>query len=101
VRLRGKKEEICVISVRSISRWSVHASEGWDWKADKKGVKTMEVEVGRITHYYNHLHVAVVKLTEPLQVGDFIHVLGHSTDFMQKATSLQIEYHNVAEAHPG
>jgi putative protease len=61
----------------------------------------MEVEIGRVTHYYNHLHVAVLKLAEPLEVGDLIHVLGHSTDFMQKVTSLQIDYHNVVGVHPG
>jgi hypothetical protein len=61
----------------------------------------MEAEIGRVTHYYNHLRVAVLKLTEPLQVGDLIHVLGHSTDFMQKVTSLQIDYHNVVGVNPG
>lgn len=61
----------------------------------------MEVEIGRVTHYYNHLHVAVLKLAEPLKVGDLIHVLGHSTDFMQQVTSLQIDYHNVVGVHPG
>lgn len=61
----------------------------------------MEKEIGRITHYYNHLHVAVLNLREPLLVGDLIHILGHSTDFMQKVTSLQIEYHNVAGVNPG
>ena len=60
----------------------------------------MEAEVGRITHYYAHLHVAVVKLTEPLQVGDLIHILGHSTDFMQTVTSLQVDFHNVAGVNP-
>ncbi len=61
----------------------------------------MEDEVGRVTHYYSHLHVAVLKLTETLLVGDFIHVLGHSTDFMQMVTSLQIDYHNVSGVNPG
>ncbi len=61
----------------------------------------MEIEMGRVTHYYNHLHVAVLRLNEPLLVGDLIHVLGHSTDFMQKVTSLQIDYHNVMGVNPG
>jgi hypothetical protein len=61
----------------------------------------MEVEIGTITHYYNHLHVAVLSLNETLLVGDLIHVLGHSTDFMQKVTSLQIDFHNVTGVNPG
>lgn len=61
----------------------------------------MEVEIGKVTHYYNHLHVAVLKLNQDLKVGDLIHILGHSTDFMQKVTSLQINYHNVVGVNPG
>ena len=61
----------------------------------------MEVEIGRVTHYYSHLHVAVLQLAEPLKIGDLIHILGHSTDFMQKVTSLQIDYHNVVGVDPG
>jgi hypothetical protein len=61
----------------------------------------MEVEIGRVTHYYSHLHVAAMNLTGDLKEGDFIHILGHSTDFMQKVTSLEVEHHHVAGVHPG
>jgi Na+-transporting NADH:ubiquinone oxidoreductase subunit NqrA len=61
----------------------------------------MEVEVGRVTHYYSHLHVAAVKLTADLKEGDFIHILGHTTDFMQRVTSLEVEHHRMAGVHPG
>ena len=45
--------------------------------------------------------LAAIALTEPLRVGDTIHVLGHSTDFRQEVTSLQIEHEAVTEAKPG
>lgn len=61
----------------------------------------MEMEIGRVLHYYNHLHVAVLKLTEPLEVGDLIHIWGYTTDFMQKVTSLQIDHHTVTGVPPG
>jgi len=61
----------------------------------------MEVEIGRVTHYYNHLHVAVLKLSADLKEGDLIHILGHSTDFMQKVTSLEINHHHVPGVKPG
>lgn len=61
----------------------------------------MEVKIGRVTHYYNHLNVAVLKLTEGVKVGDLVHILGHSTDFMQKVTSLQVDHHNVVGVDPG
>ena len=58
-------------------------------------------QIGQITHYFDHLSVAALELTEPLRVGDMIHILGHSTDFQQKVTSLQIEHQSVDEAKPG
>ena len=61
----------------------------------------MEVEIGRVTHYFSHLQVATLRLNADLQEGDFIHILGHTTDFMQKVTSLEINHHHVAGVHPG
>lgn len=59
------------------------------------------VQVGQVTHYFDHISVAVLALTEPLRVGDTVHILGHSTDFKQEVTSLQIEHQPVEEAKPG
>ena len=58
-------------------------------------------QIGEITHYFDHINVAALTLTEPLRVGDTIHILGHATDFQQKVTSLQIEHQSVEEAKPG
>lgn len=58
-------------------------------------------QIGQITHYFDPINVAALILTEPLCVGDTIHILGHSTDFKQKVTSLQIEHQDVDEAKPG
>jgi putative protease len=57
-------------------------------------------QIGQITHYFDHLNVAALTLTEPLRVGDTVHILGHSTDFQQKSL-LQIEHRSVNEAKPG
>jgi len=58
-------------------------------------------QIGQITHYFDHISVAAFTLTEPLRVGDTVHILGHSTDFKQEVTSLQIEHQPVNEAKPG
>lgn len=55
----------------------------------------MEVEVGKVTHYYNHLGVASLTLREGLKLGDKIHILGHTTDFVQRVTSLEVDHHTV------
>lgn len=61
----------------------------------------MELEIGRVTHYYNHINVAVLKLDENLKLGDLIHILGHSTDFIQRVTSMEVEHHTTLWVKPG
>ena len=60
-----------------------------------------EIEVGKITHYYGHLNVAVIELSDTLKIGDSIHIKGHSEDFKQAIDSMQIEHAQVTEARPG
>lgn len=61
----------------------------------------MEVEIGRVTHYYNHLNVAVLKLADSLKLGDKIHILGHVTDLEERVTSMQVNHHTVLWVRPG
>ena len=61
----------------------------------------MEVQVGKITHFYNHINVAVLDLTGELKVGDIIHILGHITDFEQRVASLEIEHKKVQSVSAG
>ena len=57
-----------------------------------------EDPVGIVTHYFNHISVAVVRLdTGTLKVGDTIRIIGHTSDFRQKVESLQIEHERVEE----
>jgi hypothetical protein len=61
-----------------------------------------ERPIGIVTHYYSHLSVAVVKLDQgPIQVGDMIHFKGHTTDFQQRAESMQIEHESIQRADIG
>ncbi len=61
----------------------------------------MEIEIGKITHYYTNLGVGVIELADTLTVGDTIHVQGATTDFTQKVESIQIDSDSVAEARTG
>jgi translation elongation factor EF-1alpha len=61
----------------------------------------MEVEIGRVTHFYSHICVAVLRLNENLKLGDKIHILGHTTDFTQRVNSIEIEHHPVVWVKPG
>lgn len=57
--------------------------------------------VGTVTHYFDHLKVAVLALTEAIHNGESLHFLGHSTDFRQEVSSLQIEHKPVETAKAG
>lgn len=57
-----------------------------------------EKEIGKITHYYSHLSVAIIELSDALKVGESIHIKGHSADFTQSVDSMQIEHAVVSEA---
>jgi len=59
------------------------------------------VEIGKITHFFSKICVAVIELKKPLTVGDTIVVKGPTTDFEQKVDSMQIEHKNVQGAEAG
>jgi hypothetical protein len=60
-----------------------------------------EQMIGRVNHWFGKLGVAGIELTDGLAVGDRIHVLGHTTDFEQEVTSIQIMHQDVPQAGPG
>lgn len=61
-----------------------------------------EQEIGRVTHYFGHIHVAAIEVTqETLAVGDTIHIKGHTSDFVQRVDSMQLDGKNVERATVG
>jgi translation elongation factor EF-1alpha len=60
-----------------------------------------EKPIGKVTHYFGHLGVMALDLTDALSVGDKLHVKGHTTDLVLTVASMQIEHQNVAHAKAG
>ena len=58
-------------------------------------------KVGKITHYFSKIGVAVVELTDTLKEGDKIRIKGSTTDFEQTVESMQIEHEQITEATAG
>lgn len=54
--------------------------------------------IGKITHYYGKIGVAIVELAGVLKKGDKIHIKGGTTDFEQEVTSMQIDHADVSQA---
>jgi putative protease len=62
----------------------------------------MEEEIGKITHYFSKINVGILELSKgTLQVGDTIHIKGHTSDFYQKIESMQLEHNPVDKVKKG
>ena len=62
----------------------------------------MEKLIGKITHYFNKISVGIIEITDgELKIGDTIHIKGHTSDFTQQVTSMQIEHAPIEKAKKG
>ena len=57
--------------------------------------------IGKVTHYFGKIGVAVIQLEDTLKVGDTIRIVGGQTDFNQTVESMEIEHKKVKEARAG
>ena len=67
-------------------------------KVVKKG---KEKEIGKVTHFFDQIGVAVIELKIGLKIGDKIKIVGATSNFEQKVDSMQIEHKSVAKAGKG
>ena len=71
-------------------------------KTQKIKIKEPKEElIGRITHFYPKVSAGVIKLKKTLIMHDTIHVRGHTSDFIQKVSSLQIDNKPIKRASGG
>ena len=58
--------------------------------------------VGTVSHYFKGPSVAIVRLTAgSLAVGDRIRFHGHTTDFTEQITSMEVNHQKVERASVG
>ncbi len=57
--------------------------------------------IGKVTHYYGKLGVAIIELSDSLKVGETIHFKGAHDDFTQEVTDLQFEHQAIPEGKTG
>ncbi len=58
--------------------------------------------IGTVTHYFKGPSVAVVKMTDGnVDLGEEIHFLGHTTDFTERVSSMEVDHHKVEHAGVG
>jgi putative protease len=57
--------------------------------------------IGKISHYFSNIGVAVIELTGKLKAGDNIRIVGGETDFTQAVESMEVEHEKVKNAKKG
>jgi putative protease len=61
-----------------------------------------EKPIGKVTHYFSNIEVAVIELSAPLKFKDKIRISGgQSTDFEQEVKSMQVDHKEVKLAKKG
>jgi len=60
-----------------------------------------KAQVGKITHFFDKISVAVIELTAELKKGDMISIEGPQTNIAQPVASMQIEKKEILVAKKG
>lgn len=60
-----------------------------------------EKAIGKVTHYYTNIGVAIIELSNNINKGDTVRFKGHSSDFTQTVESIQVEHEQVETAGKG
>ena len=61
----------------------------------------MEKEIGKITHYFDKIGVAVIKLKGSIKVGDNIRIDKGDSEFEQTIDSMQVKLKSIEKAKKG
>ncbi|MBI2024987.1 MAG: translation elongation factor-like protein [Candidatus Harrisonbacteria bacterium] len=60
-----------------------------------------EKPIGKVTHYYGGLGVAIVKFNKAVKKGAKVCFCGGTTDFDQTISSMQYDHKDIASAKKG
>ncbi len=58
-------------------------------------------EAGKVIHYYDKAMVAVVRLDEPLKVGDTVKIVRNEDEFEFKVDSMQLNHEPIESGKAG
>jgi len=62
---------------------------------------TTEEQIGVVSNYFEHVGVAVIKLTGELKVGDVLKFVGGEVDYDVPVEGMQVNHENVKKAKKG
>ena len=60
------------------------------------------VRIGKVTHYFDRIHVVVLELERPLALGDHVQFVKRGMVlFEQDITSMQVSHQGISSAQAG
>ena len=58
--------------------------------------------IGKVSHYFSKIGVAVIELSGSLSIGDTVRIVGgEATDFEQTIDSMEMEHEKIEKAKKG
>ena len=57
--------------------------------------------IGKVTHFYGNLGVAIVKFNKKIDAGSKLHFQGATTDFTETVNSMQFDHKPIESASRG
>lgn len=60
-----------------------------------------EKPIGKVTHWYDKINVAVVELSAPLKKGDTVKIVRGDQEFEETVSSMQLDHKDVESAKKG
>ena len=60
-----------------------------------------EKPIGKVTHYFPKVGVAIIKLKEGIKIGDKVKIKREAEEFEQEVGSMQIDHKDIKSAKAG
>jgi len=70
-------------------------------KAKPEGPMAGKKRVGTVTHFFDKILVAVIRVDAPIAVGDELAIEGPQTNIKMKVQSMQVEHESIKAAKKG
>ena len=69
--------------------------------SDKPSIPGEGKLIGKVSHYYNNIGVAIIEISAVLKAGDNIRIIGGEVDFEQIVESIEVDHKKVKAAKAG
>ncbi|MDD4287728.1 MAG: hypothetical protein PHN33_05270 [Candidatus Peribacteraceae bacterium] len=90
-----------VRKIRKVKKAKAKATKKITVAKKKLVAKIAEQVIGKVTHYYDHIGVAVIAVNETIRLGDTIRLKHGNHIFEQKVESLQVNHTPITSAAKG